>query len=300
MDKRIPEFICVRNAIRILATALLMTLVATACSRESRTPVTKINTGPTQEMDIQVPMPESTTSGLVLKLEFVSGELNLAPGANGHLAYGKATFNVEDFKPKIENAGSVYTLRTGIVGLESFQKIPKDLKNSWDLHLANTPMSLHIKAGPYNGNFELGGLSLSELVIDEIGSKLTGMFSKPNQVKMSSFTLSTGGSSMILKGLANANFELMTFSSGAGDYTLSFDGKLQRDAAVSIDSGVSTVNIIFPQGANAQVTFDGGLTGVNTSGGWSKNDKVYTLSGSGPTITIKVKMGMGSLNLKSE
>ena len=61
----------------------------------------------------------------------------------------------------------------------------------------------------------------------------------------------------------NANFERMTFNSGAGDYTLSFDGDLQRDASVTIDTGAATVNIILPEGANAQVTFDGGLTTVN-------------------------------------
>jgi len=105
---------------------------------------------------------------------------------------------------------------------------------------------------------------------------------------------------MELKGLANANFEQMTFNSGAGDYTLSFDGDLQRDASVMIETGASTVNIIVPKGVNAQVTFDGGLSSVKADGGWEQNGNVYTLSGSGPTITITVKMGVGTLNLKTE
>jgi hypothetical protein len=92
----------------------------------------------------------------------------------------------------------------------------------------------------------------------------------------------------------------MTFHSGAGDYTLSFDGDLQRDASVTIDSGVGTVNIIVPEGVNAHVTFDGSLTTVNTNGKWEQNGNVYTLSGSGPTLTITVKMGAGTLNLETE
>jgi hypothetical protein len=55
-----------------------------------------------------------------------------------------------------------------------------------------------------------------------------------------------------LKGLANANFEQMSFTSGAGDYTLSFNGDLQRDASVTIDSGFGTVNIIVPEGDDCQ------------------------------------------------
>jgi hypothetical protein len=184
-----------------------------------------------------------------------------------------------------------------IEGIPSFED---DLVNEWDLQLADAPMSLSIQAGAYTGNFELGGLSLEKLAISEGGSDLTGTFSALNQVEMSSFTLSTGGSNMTLKGLANANFEQMNFKSGAGDYTLSFDGSLQRDANVTIDTGAATVNIIVPEGVNAQVTFDGGLSSVNADGGWVQDGEVYTLSGNGPTLTITVIMGMGTLNLKTE
>jgi hypothetical protein len=116
---------------------------------------------------------------------------------------------------------------------------------------------------------------------------------------MSSFTFSTGASKVDLKGLANANFEQMTFSSGAGDYTLSFDGDLQRDASVMIDSGVGTVTLIIPENINARVTFDSGLSTVNKDSGWEQNGNTYTLSGSGSTITITVKMGTGTLNLET-
>jgi hypothetical protein len=168
------------------------------------------------------------------------------------------------------------------------------------LQIADTPLSLNIQAGAYTGNFELGGLSLENLSISEGGSVFTGTFSAPNHVVMSTFSFETGGSTMLLKGLSNANFEQMVFQSGAGDYTLSFDGELQRDANVTIETGAATVSLIVPEGVNAQVTFDGGLSSVNTEGSWSQNGSVYTLSGSGPTITIVVKMGIGTLNLKTE
>ena len=126
------------------------------------------------------------------------------------------------------------------------------------------------------------------------------MFSTPNHVEMTSFAYSTGASTANLKGLANANFEQMTFNSGAGTYTLSFDGKLLRDASVTVDTGASTVNIIVPEGVNAEVSFDGALTGVNTGSGWNKNGNAYTHPGSGPTITVTVKMAAGALNLETE
>jgi hypothetical protein len=60
------------------------------------------------------------------------------------------------------------------------------------------------------------------------------------------------------------------------------------------------VNIIVPEGSNAQLTFDGGLTTINMDGGWAQNNNLYTHASSGPTITIMAKMGAGTLNLKTE
>ena len=283
---------------RILVATLILALVTMACG--INLPVTQIKTGPTQKIDVQVSLPEKSSTSVELNLEFAAGDMKLAPGASDYLASGTATFNVAELEPKVETSGSSYTLRQGdrdIKGIPSFQG---DLINKWDLQLADTPMSLNIKAGAYTGTFEFGGLSLEKLTISDGGADLTTTFSTPNHVEMSSLTYSTGASSAKLNGLANANFEQMTFNSGAGTYTLSFDGKLQRDASVSIDTGASTVNIIIPPGVNAQVSFDGALTTVNAGDGWSQNGKIYTLSGSGPAITITVKMAAGTLNLNTE
>jgi hypothetical protein len=283
---------------RILTAALALILITLACS--FKPPVTQIKTGTIQGVEIQIPLPEEPTTGVELNLEFVAGDLKLSPGASGYLASGTATFNAVDFGPRVEVTGSSYTLRQGDQNIEGVPVAQEDLKNEWDLQLANTPMSLNIQAGAYNGNFELGGLSLEKLTISEGGSTLMCAFSEPNHVEMSSFTFSTGGSSLELRGLANANFGLMNFSAGAGDYTLRFDGNLQRDASVMINAGVGTASIIVPEGVNVQLTFDGSLTTVNMDSAWSQNENVYTLSGSGPTITITVKMGAGTLNLKTE
>jgi hypothetical protein len=285
---------------RILIAALILALVSMACGFNIKAPITQVKIGTLQGVEIQIPLPEESSTGVELNLEFLAGEIKLAPGADEYLASGTAAFNVPDLEPKIEGSGSSFTLRSGDMEIEGIPSFEGDWKNEWDLQLASIPLSLNIQAGAYDGNFELGGLSLQKLAISEGGSNLTAAFSEPNQVEMSSFTFSTGGSNVTLKGLANANFEQMSFSSGAGDYTLSFDGDLQRDARVTIDTGAATVNIVLPEGVKAQVTFDGGLSSVNTEGGWSQNGNLYSLSGSGPTITIAVNMGIGTLNLKTE
>lgn len=282
----------------ILTAVLVLALASVACG--INLPVTNIRTGPTQTVDIQIPMPKESSSGVDLNLEFVAGELKLTPGASQYLASGTATFNVPEFEPKLESSGFSYTLHASDLDIEGIPNFQGDLINKLDLQLADTPMNLNIKAGAYKGSYELGGLSLKKLAISEGGSDVSVAFSTPNRVEMSSFAYSTGGSTTILKGLANANFEQMTLASGAGNYTLDFAGELQRDASVKIDSGAATVKIIVPEGVNAQVTFDGGLTSINLGGGWKQNGNLYSLSGSGPTLAITVQMAAGTLDLQTE
>lgn len=282
-----------------LACVFVAILMVSGCNSKGKAVFVDVETGPVQTIDLLVPQPEDPT-GVELNLEFIYGNLKVSPGTNENLVSGIATYNAPDFKPQTAVNGSSYTLKTGDRLIEGLPKFKDDIINSWDVQLADTPMSLNLKAGPYNGEFELGGLALEKLYVDEIGSDVTMSFSQPNKVEMSSFTYMTGGSTMVLKGLANANFEQMVFQSGAGDFTLSFDGELQRDADVKIETGASTVNIIVPEGVNAQVAFDGAFTGVKFEDGWIKNDNIYTHSGSGPTITITVSMGMGDLNMKNE
>ncbi len=288
------------NSCRIFSAALVLALVTMACGINISAPVTKIKTGPTQKVDIQVPLPGEQSTGVELNLEFLAGEIKLAPGASGGLASGTATFNAAGLEPKVEASGTSYTLRQDNLKIKGVPVFEESVINSWDLMLANTPMSLNIRAGAYKASFELGGLSLGKLVISDGASEVTGTFSKPNNLEMSSFTYSTGTSKVTLKGLANANFAQMTFNSGAGDYTLSFDGDLRRDASITIESGLSTLTIIVPPNVNTRLAFEGGMSTVNTGGGWIQNGSVYLHSGSGSTLTITVKMGAGTLNLKTE
>ncbi|HZD41100.1 MAG TPA: hypothetical protein VE131_10290, partial [Terriglobales bacterium] len=96
-------------------------------------------------------------------------------------------------------------------------------------------------------------------------------------------------------GLANANFSTLTFSGGAGNYTLDFSGELQREAVVTIDSGLGNLSLIIPENRDAMVTVESTAVNINHSSGWAQNGKNYIQRGSGPTLTIIVKMAAGNL-----
>jgi hypothetical protein len=228
-----------------------------------------------------------------LSFSFGAGEMTLAPGAS-QLVEGTATYNYAAFKPEVNIDGSNAQIQMS--DIESFPTF-KDLKNVWDFKLGDTPMDLNIESGAYKGTFEFGGLALNNLTIKDGAAQVELAFSEPNLVKMSTFHYETGASDVKMNGLGNANFSMMDFTSGAGNYTLDFSGDLQRDASIKVQSGLSNIIIVVPEGVNAMVTVDSGVSNINAGSSWSKNGDVYKQAGEGPTLTFVIDIGAGNVTL---
>jgi len=285
------------NRKMIFLAILILALASLACSVNINLPDWQVVTGPTETENISVPLLPDTQAIPDVTLKFAAGTLSLQPGAEGALVAGTATYNVTDLKPTVSTENGNVLIETGNFDMKGLPKLNQDVINNWELKLGASPMRLVINAGAYQGDYELGGLSLERLQIEDGASQVDVSFSTPNLAQMSSLQYSTGASQVSLKGLANANTTDMTFRGGAGEYTLDFSGELRNNMDVNIESGVSSVTIIVPEGVNAQVISDSGFMTVSTSGSWKQNGNTYQLTGSGNTITINVKMGAGNLKL---
>jgi hypothetical protein len=273
-----------------LALTFALALASMACGFNINLP--KISTpGPEVTDEITVPTPE--TEDVSLRLSFGAGDMTLAPGAS-QLVEGTATYNYAAFKPDVNIDGGNVQIQMGeIKSIPSFD----DLKNEWDFKLGETPMDLTIESGAYDGTFEFGGLALNNLAIKDGAANVVLAFSDPNLVEMSTFKYETGASNVKMSGLANANFSILDFSSGAGDYTLDFSGELQRDASIKISSGLSNIVVVVPEGVDAVVTVDSGASNVSAGPGWSQNGNIYKQKGEGPTLTFVIEIGAGNVTL---
>ena len=249
--------------------------------------------GPQVTDDINVKTPKA--DDINLKLSFGAGEMILAPGAD-QLVAGTASYNYSAFKPNINTDGGNVSITMSEVDFKTFPNF-NEFKNKWDFELSDTPMNLSIESGAYDGTFELGGLALENLSIKDGAANVVLSFSEPNLSEMSTFVYETGASDVKMTGLANANFSLMDFSSGAGDYTLDFSGELQRDASIKISSGLSNIIIVVPEGVNAVVTMDGGASNISVGSSWSMNGDTYMQKGEGPTLTFVIEIGAGNVTL---
>lgn len=276
--------------IPIISSILILALASLACGFSFDLPE-QVKAGPEVKESIVVTDPQSDETRLTLN--FGAGELTLSPGAK-NLVDGMILYNVEDLKPEVIEDGAEITIKQG--NFEGFPPL-EGMKNEWDFKLGKSPIDLVIEAGAYNGDFELGGLALKNLTVNDGAAEVSLSFSEPNLVGMSEFSYSTGASDVTLEGLANANFERFIFNSGAGDYTLDFSGELQRDATVSIDSGLSDLTLLIPQGVNVVITIDSALADINIGDDWSQTGNTYTQSGDGPMLTIIINIGAGEITI---
>lgn len=282
----------------VISVIAAMALISMSCGISFKVPVDRIVTGPTVTDDVQIYTPDS--NDIELTLAFGAGEFDLKGGAGSTLVDGTISYNVADLKPRIEVEGGEVSLRSGNLSIDGIPKLDDKVVNHWDLALGDAPMALKIQAGAYEGDYELGGLALTNLEISDGAADVRLDFSEPNRVEMDDFRYTTGASTLRMRGLANANFKTMTFRSGLGDYTLDFSGELRRDADVNIETGLSKVVLIVPTGTRAQVIVSDGLSNVDADTEWSRSGRTYTLgSGSGPLLTIHVQMGAGDLQLRA-
>lgn len=276
--------------VRIISAILVLALASLACGFDVDLPE-RVEPGPDVEESITVPVSGSDETRLTIS--FGAGVLNLSPGAE-NLVDGTVVYNVPQLKPEIiSDEGRVEIKQGDFKDLINFN----DIKNIWDLQFGDAPIDLTINAGAYQGDFELGGLSLTSLTVRDGASDVELSFSEPNQSRMSVLRYETGASNVTLNGLANANFSTLIFSGGVGNYALDFSGELTENGTVEISAGAGDVQLIVPKGMNARVTVESALVNVNLSSNWSQSGNDYTQSGEGPKLTIIVKMAAGNLTI---
>lgn len=272
-------------------------MVSMACGINIKFPDRELKTGPVQIEAIQVPILGQETTQVYLN--FGAGELLLNPGAQGVLVDGIAVYNVPDFAPITTISGQKVDIQTGDLKINGIPDFDGDIQNKWDLKIATVPISLDIKAGAYKGQFDFGGLAISDLDLTDGASNVDLIFSLPNLAQMENFEYSTGASQVKMTRLANANFKKMSFRSGAGNYLLDFSGTLNQESYVFIESGISRIQIVVPQNMTVELVYSGTITNITYTGTWENLGSTYFINGKTPKLIIEVKMGAGTLELKN-
>src|SRR5918997_5088190 len=153
------------------------------------------------------------------------------------------------------------------------------------------PFALTIETGASDFDLDLGGVPLSRLMVRQGAGKLELGFSVPNPEPMQLLEVSSGAAGIELVNLANANLSEMRLSGGAASYELDFGGTLLRDAQVSIETGLSGVEVTVPASTAARIVAETTLGSVEVGNGFTKREGAFltdgTLRGEGPNLAIR-------------
>jgi hypothetical protein len=144
---------------------------------------------------------------------------------------------------------------------------------------------------------------LRGLTVRQGAGKFELAFSEPNPHQMELLEVSSGAAGIELENLANATFSEMRLSGGAASYELDFGGVLSRDARVSIETGLSGVEISIPVTTAARIVAETTLGSVDVGDGFTKREGAFltegALRGGGPLLEIRAGVRLGALQLRT-
>ncbi len=165
------------------------------------------------------------------------------------------------------------------------------------------PFALTIETGASDFDLDLGSVPLSRLMVRQGAGKFELDFSVPNPEPMELLEVSSGAAGIELENLANANFSEMRLTGGAAGYRLDFGGTLFRDAQVSIETGLSGVEVTVPAATAARVVAETTLGSVDVGDGFTKREGAFLTEGASrgeaPILAIRAGVRLGSLRLRA-
>lgn len=248
---------------------------------------------------VELSFPEAGSA--YLKLGAGACRITVKPGGDAWVT-GTYSHPPEALPLKIKQEGGTAT-------------ITQEYSQAWNLlgHLDNVPTfdlsfgaaqpyMLKLDGGATEGRYDLGGLPITRLEINQGAGQMTFDFSAPNPEAMSLLDVEAGAVDLNLKNLANANCSELRVKGGAAAYKLDFGGVLQRDSHVRIDTGMSGVEIKVPAATAVQITSEALLGHVDLGDGFTRKEGAYwnqaALDGGSPLLTIQANMAVGSLSLR--
>lgn len=193
-----------------------------------------------------------------LELSFGVGHLTIEPGTDADIATIDLDRDIsrvrETFDYETRGGTSYVTLesrpRKSIHNLDSEH-------NDWEMTLSNRyPTEARFELGACEADIELGGIPLTELKLETGAAGTTLSFSEPNPKRMKELRVEAGAASVKLLNLGNARFDFMKFEGGAGSFDLDFRGEYEGECEISVEVGVSSADIILPEGVAVRIETD--------------------------------------------
>jgi predicted membrane protein len=158
-------------------------------------------------------------------------------------------------------------------------------------------MDLDLAFGAVQAEIDLGGLALTDLSLSTGASESTIDVSEPNTASMRTASFEVGAAQFTARHLGNLNAERIQFDAGVGSVSLWLNGRWQRDAQLSIDMGLGSLNLFVPEGLGIRLRKDSFLTALDSEGLVKRGDVYESLDfeDADRKVTIDLDAAFGSV-----
>lgn len=240
-----------------------------------------------------------------VSIEFSAGRLAIRPVDEGLLYRLKLRYKKDYFEPVTDLSGNrlhlgVERIRKGFRGIFNWNSSGGG--NEFDLELTReVPMDLHINFGAGSAELDLGGLALTGLEFNTGASESRIKVSAPNREQILKAQFNVGAADFQLEQLGNLNAEDIEINAGMGSFEISLDGSWQRDALISIDMGIGSLELHVPEDLGFQLRKNSFLTSLDGVRNLVKEGNAYyslNWDEADRNVTVDLDGALGSVTVR--
>jgi hypothetical protein len=233
-----------------------------------------------------------------VNVEYGAGRLTFGAIDEGLLYRMNLRYDEDAFEPVAELDGD--RLRLGVESVRRNVRTRGRQSGRLDLELARgVPMDLDLEFGAVRADIDLGGLVLTGLDLSTGASQSIVDVSEPNRGSMSTASFEVGAAEFTARHLGNLNAERIDVDAGVGSLMLWLTGEWERDAQVSIDMGLGSLELMVPEGLGVRLRKDSFLTALDSEGLVKRGDVYESLDydDADRRVTIDLDAAFGSVKV---
>ncbi|HKK07274.1 MAG TPA: hypothetical protein VKA44_00165 [Gemmatimonadota bacterium] len=253
-----------------------------------------------------------------LRVEYGAGILTVKPAREGDLYDAHFRYDASRFEPvrSFERSGNTADVRLGVRSRNGQDGVHLDWSDlasgdvdlddaeksgSLEVGLSRTvPTDLRIAVGAARSRLSLGGIPVTNLVLETGASETRLDFSEPNPAAMDELRIKAGAASLKAEDLGNAGFKKIRVEGGVGDVSLDFSGKWSSDARGSIHVGLGSLTLRFPRDLGVELDKSTVLASF-TAAGFVKTDGGYRTrnwDSAAHHLELEVNAAFGSIDVE--
>lgn len=210
-----------------------------------------------------------------------------------HLEYDE-----DRFEPVADFSGN--RLELGIENRRRGIDVNADKAGELRLELARgLPMDLDLEFGAVKADLDLGGLALTDLDLSTGASESDLDISEPNPSRIETARFEVGAAEFRARNLGNLNADRIEVDAGVGSLTLGLEGRWRRDAQLSVDMGLGSLDLRVPEGLGIRLRKDSFLTSLDSEGLVKRGDVYESLDfeDADRRVTIDIDAAFGSVSV---